>query len=129
MEDGVQVRKDDEPHGLGLLADFRGEFEDLIERGAVLECALAGTLDHRAVRQRVAEGDTELDDRGSGCDGSKDDLARGSEIRVPRGDVGDQGRLSFEVKRHGGIVNFRLQISDCHIYAAQSEIYNLKSTI
>ena len=81
----------------------------------MLQRSLTSALDHGTVCQRITEGNTELDDRGPGCDRSEDDLTRGSEVRVARGDVGNQGRFPLEVEGHSGMVDFRFQILDCPV--------------
>ena len=67
----------------------------------MLEGALAGSLDNRPIGNGIAERDTELDDAGSGIDGGEDNFFGCSEIGVAAGDVGDEGGLAVEVKRHG----------------------------
>jgi hypothetical protein len=55
----------------------------------VFECALAGSLDDWAVGDWVAEGDTEFDGAGASFDGRENNFARGGEIRISAGNVGD----------------------------------------
>jgi hypothetical protein len=69
----------------------------------VFQGALAGPLDDRAVGERVTEGDAEFDDGGTGVDCSQDYVARGGEIGIPGGDVGNEGRFVVEMKWHEGI--------------------------
>jgi len=79
----------------------------------VLEGALAGALNDRSVGEGVAEGDAEFDDAGTRVDGGEDDVARGGEVRVAAGDVGDKRWLIFEVEGHeGSIVDCRGRIAE-----------------
>lgn len=112
-ENWVEIGKDDETSGLGVLADFGGEFEDVLEIGAVLEGALAGPLDDGSVGQGIAEGDAEFDDAGSGIDRGENNFFGCSEIGVAASDIGDEGGFAVEVKGHeGSIVDGRGKIAE-----------------
>ncbi len=66
LQNGIQVREDDEP-GLRLLADLLRHIEHAGQIGSVLQRALAGALDHRAIGDGIAEGNAQLDDVGAGA--------------------------------------------------------------
>ena len=72
------------------LAEGRDHGERLLQGLAGLEGALAGELDRHAVRHRIGEGHTELDDVGAGRRQGVQDRAAGVEIRVAGGDIGHQ---------------------------------------
>src|SRR5216683_4016455 len=63
LEDGIVVAEEHERNLRGL-ANAADEIDDTGERGAGFKGALGGTLDGGAVGERIAEGDTELDDVG-----------------------------------------------------------------
>ena len=52
--------------------------------------ALAGALDHRAIGDRIAERHAQFDDIGAGVNRRERDLARGVEVGIAAGDVGDE---------------------------------------
>ena len=97
---GFRYVKDDQADGLGVLADFGGEFEHLLKRRAVLQGAFAGPLDHGAVCEGIAERDAEFDDAGARGDGGEHNGTSGREVRIAGCDVGDERRFVFEVKGH-----------------------------
>src|SRR5690606_22922544 len=62
----------------------------VLQRGAARECALHGTLNHGAVRRRIAERITQLDDaRAIGDEGMHQAWRRGI-VGIPGGKVGNQ---------------------------------------
>ena len=111
-QDGIEIGKDDQADGLRMLANLGGQFQHVLERGAVLQSAFAGALDHGTIGERIAEWNAEFDHARAGVDGGEDDLPRGGEIRIAAGYVGDEGRLVFEVEGHEGIVDCRSQIAE-----------------
>jgi len=56
----------------------------------VLEGPLAGALDDRAIGERIAEGDAELNHARTRVDGRQNDLTRSGEVGVAAGYVGDE---------------------------------------
>ena len=50
---------------------------------------LAGALDDWAIGERIAERNAEFNHARAGVDGCEDDLARGGEVRVAAGYIGD----------------------------------------
>ena len=84
-----------------MLAYFGGELEHVLEARAVFECALAGALDDGTIRKRIAERNAEFDDTCARFNGRENDFARGREIGISAGYVGDERRLAFEVEGHG----------------------------
>src|SRR5205823_2008768 len=65
------------------------------ERRAVLQSALRGGLDDRAVGDRIGEGDAELDRVRAGLGEREDDIGGGA---VAAGDVGDQAEALLGTK-------------------------------
>ena len=58
----------------------------------MLQRALAGPLDHRPVGHRIAERNAQFDHVRAGVDRGQHDVARGREIGIAAGDVGDESR-------------------------------------
>src|SRR5437899_12984632 len=61
-QDRIQIRENDEPHGLRMLANLSRQLQYLIERRTVLQSALTGSLDDRPIGPWIAEGHAQLDD-------------------------------------------------------------------
>ena len=95
----VEVGEDDDADR-GVAANLLGQREHLLEGGALAQRPFAGALNHRAVGQRIAERHAEFDDGCSRVDRGQHDVARGGEIRIAAGEVGDQGGFSLKRKRH-----------------------------
>src|SRR5580698_10525063 len=72
----------------------------MLQRSAVAECALAGTLDDRTVCNRIAEGHAQFDHAGARINGGQSDLAAGRKIGIAAGDVGDKSGTSLERDGH-----------------------------
>ena len=100
----IEIRKDNQADGLGMLTDFSGEFKNMLKRSSVLEGALAGALDDRPIGERIAERDSEFDDARSGFDGGENDFARGGEVGIAAGYVCDERGFAFEVEGHEGSI-------------------------
>ena len=69
MQDGIVVAEEDERNFVSRkarLADAVDEIEDACESRAGFQSALRGALDGGPIRKRVAEGDAEFDDVGTG---------------------------------------------------------------
>ena len=66
------------------------EIENAGQGGSGAERALGGELDGGPVRERVGEGDTELDDVGASLGQRRDEALGGSEVRVAGAEVDDQ---------------------------------------
>jgi hypothetical protein len=107
-ENRVEIRKDNQANGLRLLADLGGKFEHVLKRSFVLKGALAGALDNGSIGDRIAEWDAKLDSARARFDGGEDHVARGGEIGIAAGDVGDEGGFRFEVEGHEGLDHFLL---------------------
>ena len=88
-----------------MLAYFGGEFKDVLEGGSVLERALAGALDNGTIGERIAEGHSEFDDACARFDRGEDHFARGVQIGIAAGDVGDEGGFVLEMEGHERIVD------------------------
>lgn len=99
-EDRVEIRKDNETGGLGVLTDFGGEFQNVLKPSSLLEGPLTGALDHGSIGDGVAEGDAELNDAGSGGDSGEDNFFGRSEIGVSAGDISDERGFAVEVEGH-----------------------------
>ena len=104
-QDWIEVREHDEADRLGMLADFGGEFQDVLKACAVLEGALAGALDDGSIGERIAEGNAEFDDACACFDGGENDFACCGEIGIAAGYVGDERGFVIEVKGHESIVD------------------------
>ena len=65
------------------------------------KCSLAGALDHRSVRHRIAEGNAEFDHIRASFNGGKRDVPRSRKIGIAAREIGDQGWLMFKRKWHG----------------------------
>jgi hypothetical protein len=85
LQNRVEIRKNDKPDRLRVLADFGGKRQHVLQRNAVLEGAFAGALNDRAIGEWIAEGDAKLNDAGTSFDGGENDVARGSEIGIAAG--------------------------------------------
>jgi len=72
-----------------MLANFGRQCEDVLQRDSILKCPLAGALDDRAIGKRIAEWDSEFDHACTRVDSREDDFARGGEVGVAAGYVGD----------------------------------------
>ena len=77
------------PAGDCLRTSF-GQLQNLLKRRSIPQSPFAGPLDHRPVGHRVAEGDAEFDDIRTGINCREDDIARGREVGIAAGDVGDE---------------------------------------
>ena len=64
---------------------------------------LAGPLDHRAVRQRIAEGHTQLDHVGASVDCRESDVARRRQIGIARSEIDHEPGLRRFVANRIGI--------------------------
>jgi hypothetical protein len=74
----------------------------MFKRSSVLQGSFAGTLDDGSVGNRIAERDAEFDDGGARVDSGEDDFARGGEVGIAAGYVGDERWFVVKVKRHEG---------------------------
>src|SRR6202521_1171297 len=87
-----------------MLTNFGGECEHILQRHSLFKRPLAGALDDRAVGERIAEGDTQFNYTRTRIDGCEDDIARGGEVGVATGHVGDKGGFVVEVEGHEGSI-------------------------
>jgi hypothetical protein len=99
-QDRIQIREDDEPGRLCMLAHFRREFQNIRQGYALLECSFAGALDYGTVGHGIAEGHTEFNYVGASLNRRQNDVPRGCQIRIATGDVCDEGGTSLKGKRH-----------------------------
>ncbi len=100
LQDRVEIGKDDEAGLRARGAQFACERENIGERGAIGDGAMAGALDDGAIGERIAEGNTEFEDVGAGIDGGERDGARGGEVGVADGEVDDEAGAVGEADRH-----------------------------
>ncbi len=95
LQDRIQIAED---HHWRAQPGLRNHLEGAGQRHAVAECLEAGALDGRAVGERIAEGNPDLDDVGdfaNGANGGRTDLRRG----VARGEIGYECRSPGGSKR------------------------------
>src|SRR6185437_8008455 len=85
----IQVRKHDQPY-VGLLADLLGKLEHIFQRGSMPQRALAGPLNHWPISNGIAKRHAQFDHVSAGAAGSKNDLARGGDVWVAAGHIGNQ---------------------------------------
>ena len=88
-----------------MFTDFGGKREHVLERRGMFERPLAGALNDRTISKGIAERNAQLNHARACVAGCEDDLARGGEIGIAAGHVGDEGRLAFEVEGHESIVD------------------------
>ena len=81
-------------------AELARECEDIGERGAVSDGAMAGALDDRTVGERIAEGDAEFEDVHTGIDRGECDGERGGNVGIADGEVDDEAGFLREANRH-----------------------------
>src|SRR6266478_3456454 len=71
----------------------------------MLQGPLTGPLNHRAVREGITEGHAQFNDPCARLNRRQGDFARGREIGIAAGDIGDKSGLAIEVKWHEGYLN------------------------
>src|SRR5581483_5291716 len=102
-EDRVVVGEEHEGHP-DLAPHLPDQLQHPRQRDPGREGALGRALDHRAVRERVREGDADLDDVGAAARDLHHQIARGRQRRVARGEVGDERALAAGPQRgEGGV--------------------------
>src|SRR5262249_18675700 len=89
--DGLGVSH--EPAGRGLICspELLDQLEDVLEADAMLQRALAGALDPRAVGHRIGERHAELEDVGARLHQRPHERHGERRMRIAGGDVRDQG--------------------------------------
>jgi hypothetical protein len=98
----IEIRKNDQPYRLRLLANFRCQGEYMLQGYCVLEGAFTGTLYDRPIRQRIAERDAQFDHSRSSLNRSQNDVSRRSKIWVAASYVRDQRGFVLKMKGHEG---------------------------
>ena len=73
-KDRIEVGEDDEARAGALRTQSGGKREDIMEAGPVFHGTFAGALDHGAVGEGIAEGNTEFEDIGAGVDRGHGDV-------------------------------------------------------
>ena len=73
-----------------LLADRSSNLQNIFERGAVVQRPFGCTLDYRPVGHGIAEGHAQLDDGRARVNSSESYIARGGEVGIAAGEVGDE---------------------------------------
>ncbi len=65
---------------------------------------LACALNDRAIGERIAEGNTQLNNARTRINGCQDDFTCGGEVGIAAGYVGDERWFIFEMKGHEGSI-------------------------
>ena len=108
-QNGIEIRKNDQPDRLRLLTNFRSEGEYLLQGDPVFERTLTGPLYDRPIRKRVAEWDTELNHSRSSLNRRQNHVSRRCQIWVATSHVGNERGLVLKVKGHEGSVKISHQ--------------------
>ena len=110
-QDGIEIGKDHQA-GMGTGgAQIAGQGKHVYETGTAREGAFTGALDDRAIGERIAEGNAELDDVRAGIDGSESDGAGDAQVRrlragglpgmeafIARGEIDDEAGMLLEME-------------------------------
>src|SRR5437588_12945017 len=97
LQDGIVIAEQDERDLVGRraqLADAADQIDDPGEGRAGFQGTFGAALDGRSIGERVAEGNAEVDDGGSGFAKGPDKFQRGVERGVACGDVGDDAEFA-----------------------------------
>ena len=89
--DGIEIAHEDDGGRRVPLPELSHHLQDIAQPGMVGQGALAGALDHGAVGHGIGEGHAQLDEVGTGGDHGVHQGHGGGQVRVPRGDEGDEG--------------------------------------
>ena len=105
------------------MADLRGDIENLRERGARGEGAVAGLLNHRAIGDRVGERNAQFDEIGAAaferCDEAGRRFGRGIACR----EVGDHAAAVFLFQRVRKACRCASLVEFCQIFAVDIDVF------
>jgi len=93
----VQIREKQQ-RNFRTPADVRRDVENLRERGPGCERAVAGLLDHGAIRDRIRKGNAQLDQIGATAFERLNEAGRGHRRRIPRRQISDHSAAIFALQ-------------------------------